>query len=64
MSDTLEDYLGPDDDFDLMLERAEERAWNSRQQQFVADLWERYEEHGLDMFISQSQWDWLMSIIR
>lgn len=54
MSDTVQDHYD-EDDFESLLDDAESNAANDWEEQFVADMRERYQQYGKRMFLSQSQ---------
>lgn len=54
MSETVQDHY-IEGDFEVLLDDAEANAGNDWEEQFVADMKERYRQYGRRMFISAAQ---------
>ena len=50
------------DDFKLLLTKAEALTTSSREEEFVAELKEKFEKYGENMFLSDAQSRWLCDI--
>lgn len=53
------DYL---DDIDELIDNAMDGARNAREQDFVSDMRDKYDDWGDEMFLSQAQYDWLKNL--
>lgn len=51
----ISDRYPDDDDFEEMLSSAVENASNEWETEFVSSLQERYEQYGVNMFLSEKQ---------
>jgi len=51
-----------DDDIDELIEAAELAARNGKEEDFTAEMRAKYDECGDEMFLSERQYDWLVSI--
>lgn len=61
--DTLESFYRNEKEFTSDLEKAKKKASNPNQHDFLAQLEERYSKYGMKMFISEAQYEWLVTII-
>ena len=53
-----------DAEFEALLDTAEGAAKTDKEETFISDLRERYDEYGDDMFLSDAQNDWLTRIVQ
>ena len=61
MSDRIEDlYSGKQ--FEQLLKDAEAGAETEREEDFVDDMKQRFEEYGMRMFLSDAQEEWLKDL--
>jgi hypothetical protein len=50
-------------DFEQLLYDAESQAKSEREQEFVAEIVDKYDKYGSDMFLSTAQREWLERIV-
>lgn len=61
MSEQIEDLYSRKQ-FEQLLKDAEAGAETEREEQFVADMQQRFEENGMAMFLSDAQEEWLKDL--
>jgi hypothetical protein len=59
----VKDQFDDTTDFEQLLSDAESQAKSEREQEFVAEMNDKWEKYGADMFLSEKQRDWLESIV-
>lgn len=60
----LEDLFDNGDEFEDVLEAAEDEARPGREEEFVAEVRKKWETFGLRAYLSQAQADWLKRIAK
>ena len=61
MSDRIEDLCSRKQ-FEQLLKDAEAGAETEREEDFVADMQQRFEEYGMRMYLSDAQEEWLKDL--
>jgi len=65
MSSTrLSDFCDDGDEFQDLLDSAEDGAVSGRDHEFIDDILERWESYGLRMYISESQFAYLKRLAK
>lgn len=61
-SSRANDHFDTEEEFNEMLEKAEENARDGAEQNFVDDLARKVMEYGGETFLSTAQYEWLKKI--
>lgn len=58
----VEDFFDDGDDYEYILEQAEERARSVRELEFLQDLQTKWKAYGMRAFLSENQYKWLKKL--
>lgn len=61
-SDRVEDHVKNGDEYEALLEDAEDNATKGQELDFVSDLRLSWERHGMRAYLSKKQFEWLSRI--
>lgn len=62
--DQVRDYFDEAGYFEALLLEAEDMAETSKEQDFVAEMQDKFSEYGMKMFLSERQLSWLRAIVK
>ena len=62
MSKRFSDFFDSVDKVEEYMEAADRAATSEQEREFIDTLYEKFEEYGMDAFLSQAQHDWFIRL--